>query len=144
MPGVLEVCRACPPCDVLRFRILRRPLDRLRGLLGTDGRARPVALVNCHSIHTFGMRYRIDVAFVTSGGFVLEAWCSVPPGRLLGSRGAWVTLERPHERGRWLAEGEWVRMREVSEVQGVSDGHVEEQVNDGSLPVAGEGSGREA
>ena len=113
MARTLEVCRICFPHDRLCFRVLDRPLQRLRGLLGTDGDAEPVALVNCHAIHTFGMRYRIDVAFVERDGLVLDAWNSVPPGRLLRCKGAWVTLERPHGRGRWLAHGERVDMRRV-------------------------------
>lgn len=143
MGGVLEVRRACPPCDVLRFRVLRRPLERLRGLLGTDGRARPVALVNCHSIHTFGMRYRIDVAFVTLEGLVTEAWCSVPPGRLLGSKGAWVTLERPHERRRWLAQGERVFMTRVGDEEVFSGSVARGGEGDEGQPMAGrEGRGK--
>lgn len=114
MDRVLEVCRTCSPHDRMRFRMLDRPVKRLRGLLGTDGDAEPVALVGCHAIHTFGMRYRIDVAFVEQDGLVLDAWCSVPPGRLLECKGAWVTLERPHGRGRWLAQGERVSMRQAS------------------------------
>ena len=105
----------CPPYDYLRFRVLDRPLQRLRGLLGTDGDADPVVLLDCDAIHTFGMRYRIDVAFVERGGLVLGAWNSVPPGRHLRCKGAWAALERPHERGRWLARGEHIRMRQVGD-----------------------------
>lgn len=110
MTRTIEVVRVCPPYDHMRFRVLDRPLARLRGLLGTDADADPVALVGCHAIHTYGMRYRIDVAFVEREGYVLDAWCSLPPGRLLSCKGAWATLERPHSRGRWLAQGERVRL----------------------------------
>lgn len=119
MARMLEVCCLSPPLDRFRFRVLDRPLQRLRGLLGTDCDAEPVALVNCHAIHTFGMRYRIDVAFVKRSGVVLEAWSSVPPGRFLQCKGAWATLERPHGRGQWFAQGERVQMSLAEE-----DGHL--------------------
>jgi hypothetical protein len=106
----LEVRRSFGSSELLRFRALTRPLERLRGLLGTASDAEPVALVGCSSVHTIGMRYRLDIAFVGRSGTVLEVWRSVPPGRLLAHRRAWVTLERPHVRGSWLARGEMVRM----------------------------------
>lgn len=108
--ATLVVRRAVGRCDYLRFRVLDTLLGRLRGLLGTSSDADPVALVGCSSIHTFGMRYRIDVAFVGSSGLVLETVDAVPPGRVLSNRRAWITLERPHRRGAWLTRGESVRL----------------------------------
>lgn len=96
----------------LAFRSLRRPMERLRGLLGTTPHAEPVALVGCSSVHTFGMRYHLDIAFVGSSGLVLGVWRSVPPGRVVGARRAWITLERPHRRGSWLVRGERLRIVE--------------------------------
>lgn len=95
----------------LSFRALRSFLQRMRGLLGTGVTAEPVALVGCSSIHTFGMRYRIDVAFVGRAGQVLDVYRSVSPGRLLSHERAWLVLERPHGRGSWLMPGECVRIR---------------------------------
>lgn len=94
----------------LAFRALRYPWERLRGLLFTGPDAEQVALIGCASIHTLGMRYRLDVAFVARGGVVLEVWRSVPPGRFLGNSKAWVVLERPHSIGPWLSAGEVVEM----------------------------------
>lgn len=94
----------------LVFRALTGALQRLRGLLGTTPQAEPVALVGCSSIHTFGMRYRIDVAFVASDWTVLAVWHAVPPGRVLSHPGSQVVLERPHQRGGWFVKGEWVRI----------------------------------
>ena len=99
----------------LTFRALVGPLERLRGLLGTGPDAQPVALVRCGNIHTIGMRYRLDVAFVSAQGVVLEVWRSVPPARLLGNPRAWMTLERPHRRDGWLAAGEQVDISLVKE-----------------------------
>ena len=101
----------------MRFAVLDKPLKRLRGLLGTGCDANPVALMGCSSVHTFFMRYRLDVAFVRSDGYVLESWRSVPPGRLLSNRKAQITLERPHACGPWLARGELLSIRKED------DGH---------------------
>jgi hypothetical protein len=106
----LEVERGFGVGELLSFRVLSSPFDRLRGLLGTGSDAGPVALMGCSSVHTIGMGYRLDIAFVGRSGTVLAVWRSVPPGRLLANRRAWVTLERPHRRGTWLAQGEKVRM----------------------------------
>ena len=93
--------------------------ERLRGLLGTTCDARQVALVGCSSIHTWGMRYRLDVACVARDGTVLGVWRALPPQRLAGCRAAWVVLERPHKRGPWLVPGEVV---EMTMEEGVEDG----------------------
>lgn len=115
MTRMLMVRRKCAPYQEMRFRVLDGLLDRLRGLLGTGGDAQPVALLGCPSIHTFGMRYRIDVAFVDYGGLVLASWRSVPPGRVISSRHAWLALERPHACGPWFARGELIEMQRINE-----------------------------
>lgn len=43
-------------------------------------------IVPCNSIHTFGMRFAVDVAFLDREGRVLKLAHGVPPGRL-----AWGT-----------------------------------------------------
>lgn len=121
MGETLVVERLFGSAERLVFRSLRRPAERLRGLLGTTPRAAQVALVGCSSVHTFGMRYRLDIAFVGSSGVVLGVWRSVPPGRVIGARRAWITLERPHQRGPWLVRGERVRLVEGCSENGVSD-----------------------
>lgn len=97
----------------MRFRVLRGWAERLFGLLGThrgDGRAAPVSLVPCDSVHTFGMRYRIDVALVAADGRVLRSLRRVPPGRLVRAVGAEFALERPSESGPWPRVGSLVEM----------------------------------
>ena len=113
MAWQLVVRRCARRGDTLVFKALRSPLQRLRGLLGTGPDASPVALVGCRQVHTVGMRYRIDVAFVGANGVVLDVRNSVSPGRLLGDERAWVTLERPHQRTAWLVAGETVEMELV-------------------------------
>jgi len=72
--------------------------SRLRGLLG-----RPVPvegegllLVPCRSVHMFGMRGALDVAFVDREGAVIAAYHALPPGgRTRWHRGARAALELP-------------------------------------------------
>ena len=75
---------------------------RARGLLRTnadwgDG-SRILVLAPCKSVHTIGMRYALDIAFVSRHGMVLRSECNVRPGRLLSCCKAAFVLERPHDR----------------------------------------------
>lgn len=45
---------------------------RFRGLLGRDGISGAIYLTPCRSVHTFGMRFTIDVAFVDADMLVLR------------------------------------------------------------------------
>ena len=89
-------------------------LERLRGLLGTGPDARPVMLVRCGSIHTFGMTYPIDVAFLGELGEVLSVRRSVAPRELCSCIDAACVIERPAREGEWLAEGEHLWIASVS------------------------------
>lgn len=86
-------------------------LGRLRGLLGSDAeetRGSWLLIVPCSSIHTLGMRYAIDIAFLGERGEVLRVEEAVRPGRLrLGARGAVAVVERPAGGGGevWLKPG---------------------------------------
>lgn len=75
---------------------------RARGLLGTSAiwgdAGRVLVLAPCRSVHTFGMRYALDIAFVDRHGTVLRAERNVEPGCLLSCRRATFVLERPHDR----------------------------------------------
>jgi uncharacterized protein len=48
---------------------------------------------HCHSVHTFGMRFEIDVAFVDDLGLPVRIERSVPGRRVLTQRGAFSVLE---------------------------------------------------
>jgi hypothetical protein len=48
----------------------------------------------CRSIHTFGMRFALDVDFLGEGGQVLRRVKAVPPRRVVRCRGAVAVLER--------------------------------------------------
>ena len=52
-----------------------------------------LSLPRCSSVHTFGMRFPIDVMFVDRRGRVLRLVRGVPPCRVLHCRGAAETIE---------------------------------------------------
>lgn len=76
-------------------------MQRAKGLLGTNeawGQGQRVLVIApCKSVHTFGMRYALDIAFVNEQGIVLRSVHDVEPGRLLACRKAAFVLERPHD-----------------------------------------------
>ena len=57
--------------------------SRLRGLLGRDGLAPGVGLLldPCNSVHTFFMRFSIDVAFLDAQGLVVALSPRLSPWR---------------------------------------------------------------
>ncbi len=58
--------------------------DRMRGLLGRDHLEpdRALWIRPCKSIHTFGMRFVIDAAFLDREGRVVRAYPALAPSRL--------------------------------------------------------------
>ena len=71
--------------------------SRLLGLaLLRAGRAGEGLLIpRCRSVHTFGMRFRIDVSFIDRAGATLAVRRAVPPNRIVGDRRAAAVLEVP-------------------------------------------------
>jgi uncharacterized protein len=71
--------------------------SRLLGVALLDrDRAGPGLLIpRCRSVHTFGMRFDLDVIFLAEDGTVIEAVLGVPPRRLVRRRGAAAVLEVP-------------------------------------------------
>ena len=49
----------------------------------------------CRGVHTFGMRFALDLVFLDSEGRVVERRRAVPPRRLARNRRAWAVLELP-------------------------------------------------
>ena len=63
-------------------------------------------LARCRSIHTLGMRFAIDVAFLDAHGRVVAVEPALPPRRVVGEFGAEAVLETPAgEVERFLAAG---------------------------------------
>jgi uncharacterized membrane protein (UPF0127 family) len=67
-----------------RVRTASTFLSRLVGLLGTAAIAEGEGLwiVPCRSVHTLGMRYPIDVAFLDARGVVVGILEGLPPNRV--------------------------------------------------------------
>ncbi len=91
------VCERCTIAD--------SPLPRMRGLLGKrDLRSdEGVLLRPAGSVHTFFMRFPIDIVFLDRDGRVLRIAESVTPWRTAAARGAKAVLE--------LRAGECARRR---------------------------------
>lgn len=69
--------------------------DRKKGLLGRDGLEPGQALVIAPTnlVHTFAMRFAIDIVFVSRDGRVLKVSRAVPPRRIAGSLRAFAVVE---------------------------------------------------
>ena len=83
------VCSACAIAD--------RPHTRMRGLLGRTALTAGEGLLirPTSAIHTFFMRFAIDVVFIDRKGVVLEVVSGLRPWRFAGKRGARSVLELP-------------------------------------------------
>lgn len=71
--------------------------SRRRGLLGRDGLPPGTALIIAPSnaVHTFFMRFPIDVAFVARDGRVIKVRAAVPPWRMTASLRGFIVIEFP-------------------------------------------------
>jgi uncharacterized protein len=83
------VCGRCTLAD--------NPLTRLRGLLGREGldSGEGLLLRPASSVHTFFMRFPIDVVFLDRALVVLGIHDGVDPWRTASQRGAKAVLELP-------------------------------------------------
>jgi uncharacterized protein len=83
------VCERCTLAD--------SPVTRLKGLLGRDGleEGEGLLLQPASSIHTFFMRFPIDVVFLDRALVVLGIEDEIEPWRAASQRGAKVVLELP-------------------------------------------------
>lgn len=69
--------------------------SRRKGLLGRDGLPPRTAIViaPCKAVHTFFMRFPIDVIFVARDGRVTKIRRGMTAWRIAGSWGAFATIE---------------------------------------------------
>ena len=94
-----------------RVMLATRLSSRMRGLLFRPGTDDLMVLMPCRDIHTFGMRYAIDVAFIDASGKVVRAVRDVLPNKRLREPSAAAVLERraiPREL--WFEEGDRVSL----------------------------------
>jgi hypothetical protein len=52
-------------------------------------------LPRCSSVHTFGMKFALDLYFLAGDGTILEVRRATPPRRFVTCRGAAAVLEIP-------------------------------------------------
>ncbi|SPE25137.1 conserved hypothetical protein [Burkholderiales bacterium] len=90
-----RVLHCSTPAGGLRVKIADSFLTRALGLLVGPPLAQDEALfiAPCSSIHTIGMRYAIDVAFVDRDARVVRVFSQVRAGRIRVARGARAVLE---------------------------------------------------
>lgn len=98
LPSVVLPGREVPVATDYRSRLLGLSwLDR-------DEAGAGLLIPHCSSVHTFGMRFALDLYFFDERGDLLGARCDVPPRRLALVCGAKAVLEIPaREGGEFLA-----------------------------------------
>ena len=69
--------------------------DRRKGLLGRNGLAPGQALIIAPTnlVHTFAMRFPIDILFVARDGRVIKVRNAVPQRRIAGAWGGFAVVE---------------------------------------------------
>jgi len=85
---------------------------RMKGLLGTNRHNLDfdaLHIVPCCGVHTFGMKYEIDIAYLDVAGTVLRTRRGVAPNRVCASpEDTHSVLERPSSGLPWLVCGDVV------------------------------------
>lgn len=78
-------------------RVAADPRARLLGLAGLESEEAGLGLLipRCTSVHTFFMRFPLDLVFLTDAGRPLRSFGAVPPRRLVWCRAAAAVLEVP-------------------------------------------------
>jgi uncharacterized membrane protein (UPF0127 family) len=82
--------------SAIELKVTESVLERMRGLLGSSlvfGQG--LLLRPCNMVHTFGMRYAIDVVFVSRRGLVMKIYSKVPARRICLCIGAYAVIELP-------------------------------------------------
>jgi uncharacterized membrane protein (UPF0127 family) len=111
MPEELLSKRLRPlPVAVVRGREIRvalGPRARPQGLahLDRDEVGPGLLIPRCSSVHTFGMRFALDLYFLGEDGEVVAVQQSVPPRRLAFCRRARAVVEAPAEEGGEIQPG---------------------------------------
>jgi uncharacterized membrane protein (UPF0127 family) len=104
------VCERCVVAD--------KTLPRMKGLLGRSSLASGEGLLirPAPSVHTFFMRFAIDVVFLSRDGDVLKLARSVRPWRARSCRRAYAVLELAagEAERRGLAAGDRLELREIA------------------------------
>ena len=82
--------------DELGTRVARGFRERLIGLSWSRSpRAAALLLPRCRSVHTFGMRFALDLFWLDASGDIVRVDRGVPPWRVVRCRGARAVVEVP-------------------------------------------------
>jgi uncharacterized membrane protein (UPF0127 family) len=97
------------------FMVAGTVISRLIGMLNDRvcSNGEILMLTPCHSIHTYGMREALDIAFVANDGLILAVYDSLAPGRHVTCSEAAFVLERrtKHAFGQpWFEVGQRLRI----------------------------------
>ena len=106
--STLRRLRSLPSHDLpggISLKVAAGPRARLLGLMGLPAMARDHALLlpRCRSIHTFGMRFAIDLVWLDETGRVLRQDACVVPGRIRTCRHARAVVETSAGAGEQVA-----------------------------------------
>jgi len=87
---------------------------RRRGLLGREALAPGAALIlaPCSAIHTFFMRFPIDVVFTARDGAVTRVCRQVAPWRIRAAFGAFAAVELPAGGAHAVDRGDRLRLED--------------------------------
>lgn len=89
LPSTAVLGREAPVATGFRIRLLGLAfLDR-------EGAGAGLLIARCSSVHTFGMRFALDVYFLDEWGEVVAIRRGVPPRRVVSDRRAAAVFERP-------------------------------------------------
>ena len=85
-------------------------LEKAWGLLGGSPPEGIVLLCGCNSIHTFFMKYPINVAFIDKNSRIIQVVRNLPPGKTVRNRNAVCVAEQivlaKNISNKWLVQGE--------------------------------------
>src|SRR6476620_6066878 len=82
--------------DELGTRVARGFRERLIGLAWSRSpRAGALLLPGCRSVHTFGMRFALDLFWLDASGEIVRVDRGVRPWRVVRCRGARAVIEVP-------------------------------------------------
>lgn len=103
--------------EIGRLQVARSALERTRGLLGRSGLppGEGMLIEHCGSIHTFFMKFALDVIFLDSDWEVLRVVRDLRAWRLASSPGASqvVELAAGALEGTDLAPGDALKIEEI-------------------------------
>ena len=81
----------------VRLAVAARPIARLAGLAGLRALPRRTGLLlpDCRSVHTAGMRFRLDLIWLDDDGAIVDVTASVAPWRIVTRAHARAVVESP-------------------------------------------------